>query len=76
MLGQPLVGRVALEEEGGVGQSVRQATPRRGPTLLTDLACCKAVTQVQSSPEQLSHPTRKANGFSRCGRRHLVGTPQ
>ena len=34
------------------------------------------VTQVQARPEQLSHPTRKADGSPRRRLRHLIGTSQ
>ena len=75
VLRQRLVGRISLGREYQVGQLVLQAATSHGQTVAADFASSVTVTQIQSSSEQLSHPTWETDGSPRRRRRHLVGTP-
>src|SRR3984957_18276475 len=76
VLGQALVGRVRLGREDQVGQLVLQSATSHGQTVPADLSCRVTITQIQTSPEQFSNPTRKTDRSPRRCRCHLVGTPQ
>ena len=76
VLGQALVGRVRLGREDQLGQPVFQAAATHGQAVPADLLRRMTVAQIQASPEQLGHPTRKADGSPGRSRRHLVGAPQ
>src|SRR5262249_19469102 len=76
MLRQRLVGRIRLGRENQVGESVLQAAAGHAQAVTADLPRGVTITQIQASPEQFSHSTRKMNGSPRRRRHHVVGTPQ
>ncbi len=73
VLRQRLVRRITLGREYQVGQSLLQATTGNSQTVLADRAHHVTVTQIQASPEQLSHPAGETDRSPSRGRRHLIG---